>query len=116
MPHVQLNGPGELRSLREPLSTLLLSAPPRILKIQGAYLDGAEQHLILEAVVVEEYLRQNFFLLIRRDTDDLIVRCHPFSTPQKTDGVKQLIALVAQRCREICPELQIGNTNLRSYL
>lgn len=116
MPHVQLRGPCELASLRDPLASLLDAEPPEVLKIQGAYLDAGEQRLILEAVVVEDYLRQNFFLLIRRDADGLMVRCHPFSPPQKTDGVKRLIARVAQRCRQLCPGLEVGNTNLGSLI
>jgi hypothetical protein len=116
MPHIQLKGSCELRRLCEPLAALQRAAPPLVMKIQHVYLAPAEEQMILEAVVVEEYLRQNFFLLIRRDADGLIVRCHPFSAPQKTDGVKQLIALVAGCCREVCPQLEIGNTNLQSFL
>jgi len=116
MPHVELEGPCNLRDLRGPLASLLLAEPPQVLKIQGAYLDAAEERLILEAVVVEEFLRQSFFLLVRRDTGRLMVRCHPASAPQKTEGVKRLIAQVARRCRELCPELDIGHTNLQRYL
>jgi len=116
MPHVQLTGPCRVRDLREPLAAFLDAAPSEVLKIQAAYLDGDAQRLLLEAVVVEAYLRQNFFLLVRADDDGLIVRCHPFSSPQKTPGVKRLIARVALRCVELCPGARIGNTNLREYL
>jgi len=116
MPHVQLAGPCRVADLREPLAGFLESAPPEVLKIQGAFLDAAGLRLILEAVVVEQYLRQNFFLLVRQEDDGLIVRCHPFSAPQKTPGVKRLIARVALRCLALCPGARIGNTNLREFL
>ncbi|MFH1145247.1 MAG: hypothetical protein V1774_11960 [Candidatus Eisenbacteria bacterium] len=116
MPHVQIVGRCRVRDLHAPLAEFLAAAPPEVLKIQGAYLDREGRHLILEAIVVEQYLRQTFFLLIREEEGALIVRCHPFSAPQKTPGVKRLIARIALRCLEQYPAARIGNTNLREYL
>jgi len=116
MPHVQLKGSCRVAELCGPLAGFLSSAPPEVLKIQGVYLDATANRLLLEAVVVEQYLRQSFFLLVREEADGLIVRCHPFSSPQKTPGVKRLIARIALRCLESCPGAKIGNTNLKDYL
>ncbi len=116
MPHVQIRGACRLADLRDALAGFLESAPPEILKLQGAYLDSAAGRLLFEAVVVEGYLRQNFFLLVREEEGAVLIRCHPFSNPQKTPGVKRLIARVALRCLQACPGAEIGNTNLRDFL
>ena len=116
MPHMQIVGPCRIRDLSAPLSQIVESYPRQVLKVQNAYLDPAATSLVLEAVVVEGYLRQNFFLLVRQEENGVLVRCHPFSAPQKTDGVKRLIALVARRCIELCPGGRVGNTNLMPFL
>jgi hypothetical protein len=116
MPHVQILGPCRVRDLGDPLSRIVESYSSGVLKVQDACLDAAATHLILEAVVVEGYLRQSFFLLVRQEEDGVLVRCHPFCAPQKTDGVKRLIALVARRCLQACPGSRVGNTNLTPYL
>jgi hypothetical protein len=112
MPHMQIVGPCRIRDLSAPLSQIIESYPPRVLKIQKAYIDPEATQLVLEAVVVEGYLRQSFFLLVRQEENGVLVRCHPFCAPQKTDGVKRLIILVAHRCLELCPGSRVGNTNL----
>ena len=116
MPHVQIVGSCQVRDLCAPLSQVLASTPPQVLKVQNAYLAADGSQLLLEAVVVEGFLRQSFFLLVRQETTGVLIRCHPFSPPQKTDGVKRLIALVARRCLELCPGSRAGNTNLTPYL
>jgi hypothetical protein len=116
MPHVQILGPCRVRDLVTPLESIVESHPSLVLKVQAAYLDPAGTRLVLEAVAVEGYLRQSFFLLVRQEDAGVLVRCHPFSAPQKTDGVKRLIALVARRCLALCPGSRVGNTNLTPFL
>ncbi|MCK4305995.1 MAG: hypothetical protein KAY24_17280 [Candidatus Eisenbacteria sp.] len=116
MPHVQVIGPLSLQDLVSPLSHILDAAPPLVLKIQEAYLSHDAKHLLLESVVVEGYLRQGFFLLIRQEEQGVLIRCHPTVPVQKTDGVKKLIALVARTCIDLCRGSHVGHTNLQAYL
>ncbi|MBM3316732.1 MAG: hypothetical protein FJY75_02665 [Candidatus Eisenbacteria bacterium] len=116
MPHVQLRGAVRVADLAAPLADFMEAQPPEVRKIQGAFLALDRRHLLLEAVVVEAYLRQSFFLLLREEEEGLLIRCHPVGTPQKTDGVKRLIAAVARRCRALRPDLVVGNTNLEALL
>lgn len=116
MPHVQVTGtcrPAELQSV---LAQMTAGEPPLVLRVRDAFINAAGDHLLLEALVVEGYLRQAFFLLVRKDEDGVLIRCHPFSAVQKTDGVKRLIAEVARRCLQHCPGSRIGHTNLQAYL
>lgn len=116
MPHVQVIGTGPLEQLIEPLMGVLEAAPPLVLKIEDVYRSADGRRLILEALVVEGYLRQGFFLLVRRDEEGLIIRCHPTTPVQKTDGVKRLIAKLGQKCAQLFPGSRIGNTNLAAFL
>ena len=116
MPHVQIIGAGRLEELIEPLMGLLEAAPPLILKIEDIYRSADRRRLILDALVVEGYLRQGFFLLVRQDEEGLVIRCHPATPVQKTDGVKRLIARLGKKCVQLFPGSRIGNTNLTPYL
>jgi hypothetical protein len=116
MPHVQVVCDCRPRDLLAPLANLTAGEPPLVLRVRDTFLNGAGDHLLLEALVVEGYLRQAFFLLLREDADGVLIRCHPFSAVQKTTGVKKLIAEVARRCLQHCPGGRIGHTNLQAYL
>jgi hypothetical protein len=115
MPHVQVTGPCRVKDLAAPLALFMESEPPNVRKIQAAYLSLDATHLVCEVIVVEEYLRQSFFLLLRDEPQGVLIRCHPFCAPQKTNGVKRLIARIAHRCLELNPACAIGNTNLQAF-
>jgi len=116
MPHVQIRHAQPLAALLPALSSFQETAAPDVRKVQAAYLAPDGHHLLLEVIVVEQYLRQRFFLLLREEAGNVVVRCHPFCAPQKTDGVKRLIAGIAQLCRAQSPGGEIGHTNLEPYL
>ncbi len=116
MPHVQVVGSCDLPALAPSLAGFIESRPPLVMKIAHAYVSLDRQHLLLEAMVVEGYLRQAFFLLVRKDETGLIIRCHPTSPVQKTDGVKTLIARLARTCLSLCPGSRVGHTNLAPFI
>ncbi len=116
MPHVQVKGTPSVEEVAPKLSGFQLAEPPLVLKVKSVYLALDRRHALAEALVVEGYLRQAFFLLLREDEDGILIRCHPACQPQKTDGVKKLIALLGRRCVELFPGSSVGNTNLSSYL
>jgi|WetSurMetagenome_2_1015567.scaffolds.fasta_scaffold238150_2 hypothetical protein len=116
MPHVQVTGPCRVEDLAPSLASLVEAQPPEVLKIQAAYLALDRSQLILEAIVVEEYLRQSFFLLLRDEPEGIMIRCHPFCSPQKTDAVKRLIARIARAALALHPACAVGHTNLQAFL
>ncbi len=116
MPHIEILGTGRARDLAVALGTFAEQRPSFIAKILDAYLSQDGQRLLLEAVLVEGYLRQTFFLLVRDEEGGVLIRCHPSSPAQKTEGVKTLIALLGRRCLELDPEARVGHTNLQSWL
>lgn len=116
MPHIQiLNAPAgpELARRVEPFT---VARPPEILKVLDVYASSSSRRVLLEVVVVEGHLRQNFFLLLREDEGVFLLRCHPVLPVQKTDGVKRVIVEVARRILDMAPEARLGNTNLESHI
>ncbi|MDM7914299.1 MAG: hypothetical protein QUU85_03410, partial [Candidatus Eisenbacteria bacterium] len=73
--------------------------------------------LLLECMTVEGYLRQSFFLLVSARSGGAIVRLHPRSAVEKTEGVKRLIAWVARWLHAAGgDDAAIGTTNLSEQL
>ena len=116
MPHIAIIGADRARDLAGALGSFAEERPPFVAKIQDTYLSQDGRRLLLEALVVEGYLRQNFFLLVRDEEEGVLIRCHPSSSVQKTDGVKTLIAMLARRCLELRPDSRMGRTNLQTWL
>jgi hypothetical protein len=116
MPHVEIVGPCRVRDLAVPLGDFEAKEPPFVAKIQDAYLSADGGRLLLDALVVEGYLRQSFFLLAKDEEGGVLIRCHPSSAVQKTEGVKTLIAMLGHRCLELCPGSRVGHTNLQGWL
>jgi len=116
MPHVKIVGPCRVRDLAAPLGMFAEQQPPFVAKIQDTYLSADGERLLLDALVVEGYLRQSFFLLLKNERGGVLIRCHPSSAVQKSEGVKTLIAKLGRRCLELCPDSQIGHTNLQTWL
>lgn len=116
MPHIQiLNAPAasEIARCLEPFT---VSNPPEILKLLDVYASASTQRVLVEVVVVEGHLRQNFFLLLREEEGVFLMRCHPMLPVQKTDGVKRVIIEVARRILQAAPQARLGNTNLSALL
>ncbi len=116
MPHVQIVGPCRTPDLIASLQGYTRKDPPLVFKVLDAFLSPDGRRLLLEVLVVEGYLCQSFFLLVKQEEGAVLLRCHPSSAVQKTDGVKLLIAALARRCLALCPGSRVGNTNLESYL
>ena len=45
-----------------------------------------------------------------------MIRIHPFSSVEKTVGVKKILAEIAKHLLETFPTLKVGKTNLQDFL
>jgi hypothetical protein len=73
--------------------------------------------MLLEAVVVDKHRTQAFFIQLSQKDSAITVRLLPATDPEeKTPAVKRLMALVAQRVRQLVPESRYGKTNLQDFL
>lgn len=116
MPHVVLEGSADLASLGQALEPFMERSENRVLKTTRIYVAQDGTSLLLDALSVEEDRQIPFFVLVDEREDGLVVRLHPRSDVEKTDGVKQLLASVALRLVDAEPGLSVGETNLDAYL
>lgn len=116
MPHVVLTGSIALKAVFETLVPFTTKNEKQILRAQKRYIDHEETSILVESLAIEGGKNTNFFVLVGLREDGLVIRIHPNSDVEKTDGVKMVLAEIANQLLQKFPELKIGKTNLQDFL
>lgn len=116
MPHVELQGSICCRDVHESFQPATSKAEGAVLKTRASYLRSDEQEVLLEALVVEGYLKQEFLVQMRNRDAGILIRIYPGTPVQRTDGVKHCLVWLAKDLRKRDSNLSIGTTNLQSFL
>ncbi len=117
MPHVEVTGRIPLEAFHARFAPRTLQDGPTVLKTLASFLAHDGRSLLLECMAVEGYLRQGFFVLVSVRSGGALVRLHPRSAVEKSEGVKRLLAWTARRLEaEAGPGAAIGTTNLADQL
>ena len=117
MPHVVVEQAGPLTAVFAALDPFVEADGNLILRISDVFLNQRGTMMLLEAVVVDKPRSQTFFVQLSQKDHAVTVRLLPATDPQeKTPAVKQLMAAVARRIRQIVPQSRYGKTNLQDFL
>jgi hypothetical protein len=116
MPHVVVEGAGPLGLAYRKLEPFVERQGQEILKVVDLYLNQKENSLLLESIVIEAGAQQTFFAQLSQKDLNVTVRLLPRTDPEKTPGVKRLLATIAGRLRSLFPGSRFGKTNLDEFL
>jgi hypothetical protein len=117
MPHIVVEQSGPLEAVFAALDSFVVADGNLILRISDVFLNRGGTIMLLEAVVVDKPRSQTFFIQLSKKDQAVTVRLLPATDPkEKTPAVKQLMAQVAHRIRQIVPESRYGKTNLQEFL
>jgi len=116
MPHVVVEGPASLERLYRNFAPENLREGGSIIKIREMYLSSSKTNALVDCVVVEDGLPQNFYAVLSQKSSGITVRLDSMTDPQKTDGVKRLVALLGQRLKSQNPECRYGAHNIAEFL
>jgi hypothetical protein len=116
VPHVVLNGQVSIEEIFNRLPLLFIRNEALILRTMDAYLARGKHAILLEALAVESGAKTSFLAMISGREDGVVVRLYPQMDVEKTDGVKRVLAEIAKQLKLLFPELNVGETNLDSYL
>jgi len=116
MPHVTLEGSVDIREFLAGYRPVVLKGPREILKLQHAYLSTTDDEVLIEALAKEDGPAVRFLVQILIRDAVATVKIYPGNDPEKTLGVKKIIALVARRLKEQNPAVRYGTTNLKEFL
>jgi len=116
MPHIVLEDISETQKAYEAVEMFSKKIDCGILKTIDKYLNATKNTVLIESLAIENGKNQSFFIQLSQKQNSLTVRLLPLTDPQKTDGVKTIMALIAKQIKDSNSKINYGKTNLESFL
>ena len=116
MPHVVIEGAGDLQVLYQAFTPLIQRVGNDILKVREFYLARSGKEALLGSITIEQGAVCNYFVQLKLHEKAITVRLLPATDPEKTPAVKKVMAMVAGFIRDVYPASRYGKTNLQEYL
>ena len=119
MPHIVLSGSISLSNVFEHMYKILFRDQKSniIVRIEKYFINQPGDMILAKAVAVDQKL-QSFYIMVMNKEDKTTIRLDPISDPEKTDGVKIALALMAKRIQEIekARNLYVSKTNIQEFI
>jgi len=113
MPHAVIAGDCDLAAFARTWTPLVVRHGPDLLRADELYLERGGRALLIEALCVEAGRKQPFYVkLSAHDRGSTTVRIDPMTHPERTDGVRALVAEIAARLLAATPGARVEKTNL----
>lgn len=116
MPHVMVDGPCTVEQFHTTFTAMQWTVEGAILKLRDCFLNTTREEVLVEAVVVEGKRMQSFFISLSQRRTGVIAKLPIVTDPEKTEGVKRLIACVGGLLKQQNPACRYGQTNLHPFL
>ncbi len=113
MPHAVLEGEVDLAAYARAFRPILLRQGGDVLRADRLFADLEQRTLLVEALVIESGRKQPFYIKISaHDRGSATVRIDPLTHPERSEGVRELVAQIVAAVLRVSPGAKIGATNL----
>lgn len=116
MPHIVLENINATREAFDAVESFANKIEGGMLKVMDKYINASEQTALIEALAIETGKNQNFFVQLSQKKSSLTVRLLPLTDPEKTNGVKIIMATIAKQIKDSNPAVTYGKNNLEDFL
>jgi len=116
MPHIVLEKAKSVKECSSVIEPMMDRVEKGILKITDVYLNKNENSALIESIAIEDGRNQTFFIQLSSKGEAVTVRLLPMTDPEKTDGVKKLMGLVAHKIKQSNSDITYGKTNLQDFI
>jgi len=116
MPHIVIEKINSAKAAFDAVQTFTNKIDGGILKVVDKYINAAEQSALIESLAIENGVNQNFFVQLSQKKSSLTVRLLPLTDPEKTNGVKLIMAIIAKQIKDIDSNVEYGKNNLEDFL
>jgi len=116
MPHIVLENINATKEAYEAVQPFTNKIEGGMLKVMYKFINSTEQTVLIEALAIENGKNQNFFEQLSQKKSSLTVRLLPLTDPEKTNGVKSIMALIAKQIKDSNANIVYGKNNLEDFL
>jgi len=116
MPHIVLEKINSTKVAFDAVQPFATKIDGGILKVVDKYINVSEQSALIESLAIENGANQNFFVQLSQKKSSLTVRLLPLTDPEKTNGVKVIMASIAKQIKDIDSTIEYGKNNLEDFL
>lgn len=116
MPHVVIEEAPDLGAACQAIELATVRGDGEILRVVDVYLNRAGRTALVDCVAVEAGRSQPFFVQLSQKERQITVRLLPATDPEKTAGVKRLLARIAGQVHRAASGSRLGKTNLQDFL
>lgn len=116
MPHVVLEQINSAKEAFDSITTFAERIDAGVLKVTDKFLNADQNTALVEALAIENGVNQSFFVQLSQKKTSLTVRLLPLTDPDKTQGVKTIMAMIARQIKDANPKVSYGKTNLQDFL
>ena len=113
MPHVVIAGDCDLAAFARAWTPLVVRRGSDVLRADELYLERGGRGILIEALCIEAGRKQPFYVkLSAHDRGSTTVRLDPMTHPERSAGVRALVAEIAARLLASTPGARVEATNL----
>ena len=113
MPHVVIEGDVDLPAWARDFAPRTLRSGSDLYKIERLYLDTGGRSALVEVLAIEAGRKLPFYVRISsHERGSTTVRIDPLTHPDRSEGVKQLVAEIAAELLRRTRGARVGVTNL----
>ncbi len=116
MPHIVIDGPATVEKFYQDFECITIQEGEIIIKVREVFLNTRKTKALVECIVVEDRAPIHFYTALSQGKGQVTVRLDPLTDPEKSDGVKHLLAIVGHTIKSQDPACQYGKHNLAGYL
>ncbi len=115
MPHVVLEGKIDLDDLLNSFKRFFLREGDKIVRLDEMLVNNMRSRLLVKATAVDNAVSRSYYISILLKDSSITVRLDELTDPEKTDGVKLSLAVVADMLMRRYG-MKVVRTNIGEYL
>lgn len=116
MPHIVLENINATKDAYDAVNPFANKIDGGMLKVMDKFINANEQTALIEALAIENGKNQSFFVQLSQKKLSLTVRLLPLTDPEKTNGVKMIMATIAKQIKDSNTNISYGKNNLEDFL
>ena len=113
VPHIVLDRNLDLNDFSILFKPLFQKSP--LIKIHEMYVESKGTNALFSTVVIDDS-HHDFFIQVMSNKDRTTIRLLPATDPEKTDAVKQSLAILCLEIQKHYPDMNVTKSNLWDYL